>query len=153
MTTSAVFYHIEKECDCLLEEGAIDKDVLLCDHLQINTTVFRAEIVTYQITSDDLLIIIQNMIAGGKIKFNESTYFRLDNSCPVGISSFSDPLCSTAPITDNGNDEDDETKSPTVAIISSIIAVIVIIIVLLVLFVLLLLYRRGRKRYHIRTNF
>ena len=147
MTTSAVFYHIEKECDCLLEEGAIDQDVLLCDHLQINATVFRAEIVTYQITSDDLLIIIQNMIAGGKMKFNESTYFRLDNSCPVGISSFSDPLCSTAPITDSGDDDDeDETKSPTIAIIGSIIAVIVIIIVLLVLFILLVLYRRGRKR-------
>lgn len=152
MTTSAVFYHIEKECDCSLEEGAIDKDILLCDHSQVNTTMFRAEIVTYQITSDDLLIIVQNMVAGGKMKFNESTYFTLDNSCPVKISSFNDPLCSTAPITDNngdnddGEDEDEETNSPTVAIISSIIAVIVIIIVLLVLFVLLVLYRRGRKR-------
>lgn len=146
LTTNAVLYHIEKECDCSLEEGAIDQEVLLCDDSQANTTVFRAEIVTYLITSDDLLIIIQNMVAGKRLKLNESMYFRLDNSCPVAISSFNDPLCSTAPFTNNGN-EDEETKSPTAAIIGSIIAVIIIIIVLIVFILLIVLYRRGKTRY------
>ena len=130
----------------MLEEEAIDQGHLLCDQSQLDKTVFRAEIMTYQLTRDDLLIIIQNMVTGGRLMLNESTVFRLDDSCPVEISSFSDPLCA-APITSSV--EDEETKSnkssPTAAIVGSITTILVIIL-LLTLGIVLVLYWRTKHR-------
>ena len=132
----------------MLEEEAIDQGHLLCDQSQLDKTVFRAEIMTYQLTRDDLLIIIQNMITGGRLTLNESTVFRVDDSCPVEILSFSDPLCVAIPTT--GSAEGTDTKSdksfPIAAIIGSIIGVIAILILLMIFFLLLVLYRRGKKR-------
>ena len=124
----------------MLEEGAIDQSHLLCDQSQSNTTVFRAEIVTYQITSDDLLTIIQNLVNGGRLMLNDSTVVRLDNSCPVKISSFNDPLCTTL-TTESVEDTESNKSSPTAAIIGFVTA-ITILIVLLIFIILLMLYWR-----------
>lgn len=137
---------IRKECNCKLEEEAIDQDHLLCDHSQLNKTVFRAEIVTYQLTSDDLLIILQNMVTGGRLMLNESTVIELDTNCPVKISSLSDPLCG-ALMTTSDNVEVQQTKSSPLAIIIGSIVAVIIIIILLVFLTLLVLYRRSRRRY------
>ena len=130
----------------MLEEEAIDQGHLLCDQSQLNKTVFRAEIMTYQLTRDDLLIIIQNMVTGRRLMINESTVFRVDESCPVEIASFSDPLC-TGLITDSI--EDQETKSnkssPTAAIVGSITTILVVVL-LLIFSIVLVLYWRTKHR-------
>ena len=135
------------ECDCVLEQEAIDQEHLLCDQSQLNKTVFRAEITTYQLTRDDLLIILQNMITSGKLTINESTFFVLDNSCPVEIALFDDPLC-MPPTT--GNAGATEAKSdesfPVAAIIGLIIGIITIVALLMIFLLLLALYRRSKKR-------
>ena len=135
------------ECDCVLEQEVIDQDHLLCDQSQLNKTVFRAEITTYQLTRDDILIILQNMIIGGKLVINESTFFLLDDSCPVEITSYDDPLC-MPPTT--GSAGATETKSdesfPVAAIIGLIIGVITIAVLLMIFLLLLALYRRSKKR-------
>ena len=147
MIANAVVDLIQEECDCVLEEKVIAQEHLLCDQLQLNKTVFRAEIMTYQLTRDDLLIIVQNMVTGGRLMLNESTVFRIDDSCPVEISSFSDPLCAV-PITNGVEDRetDSDETFPIAAIVGSIIGVIAILILLVVLLLLLVLYRRGKKR-------
>lgn len=138
---------VKMECNCMFEEEAINQDHLLCDHSQLNKTVFRAEIVTYQLTRDDLLIIIQNMVTGGRVFLNETTVFRLDNSCPVEISSFSDPLCAS-PTTDSvGVEETQSNKSPSTAAIAGSVTAVVIAIILLVIFaILLMLFCRTKHR-------
>ena len=130
----------------MLEEEVIAQEHLLCDNSQLDKAVFRAEILTYQLTHDDLLIIVQNMVTGGRLMLNESTVFRLDDNCSVEISSFTDPLCA-APIT-NGI-EDKETKSnkssPTAAVVASITTILIITIIL-ILAIVLILYRRTKHR-------
>ena len=132
----------------MLEEEAINQGHLLCDQSQLDKTLFRAEIMTYQLTRDDLLIIIQNMVTGRRLTLDESTVFRVDDNCPVEITSFNDPLCVAVPTT--GGAEGTDTKSneslPVAAIIGSIVGVIALLILLTVFFLLLVLYRRGKKR-------
>ena len=131
----------------MLEEEAIDQVHLLCDQSQLDKTVFRAEIITYQLTRDDLLIIIQNMVTGRRLlTLDESTVFRLDDNCPVEISSFSDPLCA-GPIIDSVEDQETKSKksSPTAAIVSSITAILVVIL-LLIFAIVLVLYWRAKHR-------
>jgi len=140
------------ECDCELEEGAIDQDHLLCDQSQLNKTVFRAEIVTYQLTSDELLIIIENMVTAGRLMVNESTVITLDRSCPIKLLSFNDPVCAIT-TTDNvenretqtSNNNDDDSSSIGI-IIGSICAVIIFIILLIIFFSLLIFYWRYKRR-------
>ena len=132
----------------MLEEEAIDQGHLLCDQSQLDKIVFRAEIMTYQLTRDDILIIIQNMVTGRRLMINESTVFRVDESCPVEILSFNDPLCVTIPTTSGagGTDAQSDESLPVAAIVGSIIGVIALLILLMVFFLLLVLYRRGKKR-------
>ena len=136
------------ECNCELEQEAVDQEHLLCDQSQPNETVFRAEITTYQLTRDDLLIILQNMITGGKLMINESSFFRLDDSCPVEIASFNDPLCVTPTTKTVKSQETVSNKGgiPTGAIVGSIIAILIIII-LMILGILFILYWRNKHRY------
>ena len=145
LIVSAVTDLIKMECDCVLEDGAIDQEHLLCDHSQLNETVFRAQITTHQLTRNDLLTIIQHLVTTGRLVLNASTVVRLDDSCPVEISSFTDPLC-TVPTNDQSKGTQSDDGVPTEAIIGSVIAVIIIIILLLASFVLLMLYQRNRKR-------
>ena len=130
----------------MLEEEAIDQGHLLCDQSQLDKTVFRAEIMTYQLTRDDLLIIIQNMVTGRRLTLDESTVFRLDDNCPVEISSFSDPLCA-GPIIDSVENQETKSKknSPTAAIVSSITAILIVIL-LLIFAIVLVLYWRAKHR-------
>ena len=138
--------HLALECDCTLEEEAIDQDHLLCDQLQSNKTVFRAEISTYQLTHNDLLIIVQNMVSSGRLILDDSTIFRLDNSCPVEISSFNDPLCAQ-PTTDSVEESKAKSKksSPTAAIVGSVVPIVMAIIVVILVLILMLYWRTKVK--------
>ena len=141
-----MFNHIEKECDCTLEEDAIDQDHLLCDQLQLNKIVFRAKIATNQLARDNLFTIIQSLVTAGRLMLNNSTIFRLDNSCPVKVSSLNDPLCAPS-ITDNVEDGEiqSNTSSPT-AVIAGIVVATIVGIVLLLFVLLLMLYWRTKHR-------
>lgn len=146
MITSAVFDHIVKECDCIIEEEAIDQDHLVCDRSQLNIIVFRAKIATHQLTRDNLFTIIQSLVTAGRLMLSDSTILRLDNSCPVEISSLNDPVC-TSPITENVEDEETQSNenSPT-AIIAGIVVATIVVIVMLLFVLLLMLYWRTKHR-------
>ena len=139
-----MFNLIKAQCNCALEEEALDQDHLLCDQSQLDNTVFRAEITTNQLAHDDLLVIIQNVIASGRLMLNESRVFTLDNTCPIEISSFSDSLC-VVPVSDNIETESNNKSSPTGAIVGSI-TTIFIIILLLIAGIVLVLYWRSKHR-------
>ena len=141
-----MFNHIEVDCDCILEEEAIHQDHLLCDQSQPNKTVFRAKITTYQLTHNDMLIIMQNMVRSRRLMLDDSTVLTLDNSCPVEISSFNDPLCAQ-PITDNVKESKTQYKksSPTAAIVGSVIPIVMAIVVAIFVLVLMLYWRNKLK--------
>ena len=142
-----MFGYIEKECNCVLKEEAIDQDHLLCDQSQSNNTVFRAKLATNQLTHEHLLMIIQSLVTGGRLTLNDSTVLRLDSSCPVKISTFNDPLCTSSAITNNVEDEMQSNKSPPIAEIVGIVVAIIVTVVLLVFVLLLVLYWRTKHRY------
>jgi len=148
LLATAVFDLIKMECDCELE-GAIDQDHLLCDQSQLNKTVFRAEIVTYQLTSDELRIIIENMVTAGRLMVNESTAITLDNSCPVEISSFNDPPC-IVKIPDNEQasveESETQTNSSHIGIIIGSIMAVVAVILLLIAVLLVVMYWKTKHR-------
>ena len=134
-------------CNCILEEEAIYQDHLLCDQSSSNKTVFRAKIATNQLARDQLLMIIQRLVTGGRLTLNDSTIVRLDNSCPVEISSFNDPLCTSSVIIDNIEDgESQSNESLSIAHIAGIVVAIIVLVALLVFVLLLILYWKTKHR-------
>jgi len=130
----------------MLEDGVIEQDHLLCDRLDPSATVYRAKLSTAVLTKPMLSEIMEGIVARG-VFMDNSTSANVDQTCPVVIRSFSDPICDS---TTNGVTDREESGSSNngVAIaLAGIGAVIALIAMLIVLVIAVMVYLRHKRRY------
>jgi len=115
--------------------------------MEPTVTVYRAKLTTAVLTMQKVTAIIESIIVSrGVLMDNTAMNVVINKTCPVVITSFSDPVCDLT--TDAAvNTEEESKKNGVVIAVASIAAFIALVALVIVLVLLVLVYRRHKRRY------
>ena len=119
----AVIGAITDSCDCVYTQDLLDNEQLLCDQSRPMLAVYRAEIASTNISSHDVVAIIEQWASEGATYTEEVFIVTFDPTCPVRITSTNDPVCETS--SSNGG-------SNATAIVATVVVIILVFIAILI---------------------
>ena len=130
----------------MLENGVIEQDHLLCDRSDPSATVYRAILSTAVLTKPMLSEIMQDIVARG-VFMDNTTSATVDQTCPVVIRSFSDPICDSTADSVTDREESNSSNNGVAIALAGIGAVIALVAMVIVLVIAVMVYRRHKRRY------
>ena len=139
---------VTERCGCGFMGDHINDEELLCDPSNPTSAVYRAKISsTNTVSADDVVPIIEQWISGGATVTVGLTIVTFDGTCPVRISSTSDPICEVAV---SSSPLPTSTNAPLIhdAIIGTIVTVVIVLIAILftIVIVIILWQRRINEK-------
>ena len=137
----------EQLCHCGFTAGHIDHAVsgFQCSENQRNQVVFRSKLYgTMNTNASTLTNYIQQWVSSGTLIAVLGLILDVDPTCPVHISSFSDPECAvTTPSSSPGTD--------MLPIIAGAIAGVVIVIAITLIVIVAIIKKRRKSSYGLRN--
>jgi len=141
---AAVVDAAEQLCQCGFTAGHIDSTAsgFQCSSNQNHQVVFRSKLYgTATINASEIITHINWWISGDVSIVVLGLILEIDPTCPVLISSFSDPECQLATSPPSGT----SATTPTEAIAAGVVVGIVIIAIAVVVVVIVVIIRRRRS--------
>ena len=145
----------EQLCHCGFTTGHIDHAVsgFQCSENQHNQVVFRSKLYgTVNTNASTLTNYIQQWVSSGTLIAVLGLILDVDPTCPVHISSFSDPECAlTTPPSSPGTQSNTASSiHPTIGslfagVTAGIVVLVIAVIVITIVIIVILVIRRRRK--------
>ena len=132
---------INRDCHCQINAAYITEAKFSCDPQETTDVTFRAKLSsTPKISDASMIKLLHNWIISGSASLTiEHVNLDIDSACNVLIGSFSDPICSPAPVVtfttpaDSVNVEESSTTSADIIgpLIGTVLVAVVIILVVI----------------------
>ena len=145
----------EQLCHCGFTAGHIDHAVsgFQCSENQRNQVVFRSKLYgTVNTNASTLTNYIQQWVSSGTLIAVLGLILDVDPTCPVHISSFSDPECAltTPPSSPGAQSNTVSPIHPTIGslfagVTAGIVVLVIAVIVITIVIIVILVIRRRRK--------